>query len=104
MLVSFQQNKNINKKDTGKKKEEIIMKLYYVRTSGFDMIVSDHGDYCHVLDNIPWAGFGDQDEIRAKALEILESIDDDSVGQIPEETAEEIIENSDGEILAEITW
>lgn len=26
MLVSFQQNKNINKKDTGKKKEEIITK------------------------------------------------------------------------------
>lgn len=80
------------------------MKLYYVRTSGFDMIISDHVDYCHVLDNIPWAGLGEQDEIRAKALEILESIEDDSAGQIPEETAEEIIENSDGEIIAEITW
>lgn len=79
-------------------------KMYYVRTNGFDMIVSDNGDVRRIytsFDDIKQAT-NDYENREAEALAILENIEDDSSWEIFEETVEELTEGS--EILAEIEW
>ena len=81
-----------------------MIKLYFVRTNAYDMIISDNGEFRRVMtdSNEHDIYAGNSDVKRENALRILQSIEDDSSWDIYEESVEDLTRNC--EVLAEIEW
>lgn len=75
------------------------MKLYYVETNGYDMVVADHGDRRAILTDSP--AFCVRDN-RDHAEEFLNEIEDDSSWETTEATVEELTSGAETRIHAEI--
>ena len=73
-------------------------KLYFIRTNGYDMLVSDDGETRRVLtDN------DDEQLYKVKDYEAyLQQIEDDSSWEVFENPIEDFIEAFDNEVLAEL--
>lgn len=74
--------------------------LYFVATNGYYMLISDNGELRRVLvdnNDVLLCDFADNAEKY-----LLDVVEDDSSWEISEESAEQIIGEADGEVLAEI--
>ena len=77
------------------------MKMYYVSTNGYDMIVADHGDHRRVINEYDLMKCGiTPATTEEEAVDILSGIEDDSSWDLYDETVEELTE--DAEIIAEL--
>lgn len=80
-------------------------KLYFVETNGYNMIVSvDRDNNCRYLteiDEFPYIVNNDTEEKEQKALEFLESVEDDSSWE-DDCSYEQIFEEFPVDIIAEI--
>ena len=80
-------------------------KLYYVRTNGYDMVVSvDENKECRYLtetSEFPYLLSMEDEEQRANATEFLESIEDDSSWE-DDCSYEQIFEEFPVDVIAEI--
>lgn len=74
-------------------------KIYFIRTNGYDMLVSDDGETRRVLT--------DNDDVLLCDVEdpttyLLNDVEDDSSWEVFENPIEEFTEAFDNEVLAEI--
>ena len=80
-------------------------KLYFVETNGYNMLVSvDEDNNCRYLtetDEFPYTVNNDAEEKERKALEFLESVEDDSSWE-DDCSYEQIFEEFPDNIIAEI--
>ena len=80
-------------------------KLYFVETNGYNMLVSvDEDNNCRYLtetDEFPYIVNNDAEEKERKALEFLESVEDDSSWE-DDCSYEQIFEEFPVDIIAEI--
>lgn len=72
-------------------------KLYFVKTNGFDMLVSDDGEFRRVLTDNNDVLLCD---VEDPAEYLKNAVEDDSSWEVYEESIEEL--TADAEILAEI--
>ena len=83
------------------------MKLYYVRTNAYDILIADHGDHRHYLTECSAGGFGVHPEDEDEALRYLTenaegNADCSHEWDETEETIEDLTRWHGTEILAEI--
>ena len=83
------------------------MKLYYIRTNGYDMLIADHGDHRHYLTECDARGFGVHPEDDDEAMQYLtdnaeELAYNSHEWEETEETVDELIDWQGTEIMAEI--
>lgn len=82
-------------------------KLYFVRTNGYDMIISDDGELRRVLTEMDChdvdidAGFENPEK---RAMEILKTVEDDSSWEVEEKSIDDLINSEYDKILAEMEW
>ena len=77
------------------------MKLYYVRTNGYDMLIADHGDHRHFIAGLDVFPNG-EDEAMQFLLENAEDAEYNShEWEETEETVDELTGWQGTEILAE---
>ena len=83
------------------------MKLYYVHTNGYDMLVADHGDHRHFITDGDCGGFGVYPADEDEAMQFLRENAEDAAynsheWEETEETVDELTNWQGTVILAEI--
>lgn len=78
------------------------MKLYYVRTNAYDMLIADHGDHRHFITEGLGATPADEVEASDYLTENLEALECNShEWEETEETVEELTKWQGTDVLAE---